>query len=426
MPRQPAPDPAVRTFRRNYAFHVANGLLAGFGDALVDSRLIVTAFLSQLTGSNVLIGLIAPLRDTGWFLPQMFVSHWVERAPRKIEVYRAVTIVRAVTWLLLVGAVFLITDPAALLVVFFLCTLMLSTASGIAGLPFMIVTTKVIPAPRRATLFGLRQSLGGLLGVLAGGAVVLILGGGSGLEFPKNYALLFAAAAVLNIAANSAFGQIQEPPDAGPPREARMRSELRGAWRIARTDADYQRYMLARFAMVIGGAGVPFLTVFAKRELNLDGGALGTLLSITLASGLLSNLAWARLSDKRGNRLTILVGAALGLAYCGAALLQTTHALALTPEAARVALTATFAVGGVMTAALNVSAGPLIMELAPAESRSLYFGMTNTLLGVVMLGASLIGLIVDRLGFGALYAFAAAAFAFALFQLYRLREPRSR
>lgn len=425
-PGERAPDSAARTYRRNYAFHVANGLLAGFGDALVDSRLIVTAFLSQLTGSNVLIGLIAPLRDTGWFLPQMFVSHLVERAPRKIDVYRAVTLVRAATWVLLVAAMFLITDPTALLVVFFLCTLLLSTASGVAGLPFMIVTTKVIPAPRRATLFGLRQSLGGLLGVLAGGAVVLILGGGSGLEFPRNYALLFAAAAALNIAANSAFGQIDEPPDDGPPRAARMRGELRRAWRIARTDADYGRYMLARFAMVVGGAGVPFLTVFAKRELSLDGGALGTLLSITLASGLISNLAWARLSDKRGNRLTILAGAGLGLVFCGAALLQTTRAIALPPDAVRAALAATFVVGGVMSAALNVSAGPLIMELAPAERRSLYFGLTNTLLGVVMLATSLIGLIVDRLGFGALYAFAAAAYAFAVFQLLRLREPRSR
>lgn len=424
---RPNPPPATeREYRRNYAFHIANGLFAGFGDALVDSRLIVTAFLSQLTSSNVLIGLIAPLRDTGWFLPQLFVSPLVERAPRKIDVYRAVTVVRAVTWLLLVGAVFLITDPGPLLLVFFLCTLLLSTASGVAGLPFMIVTTKVIPAQRRATLFGVRQSLGGMLGVLAGGAVVVILGGGVGLDFPRNYALLFAAAAVLNITANWAFGQITEQADLAPRKDAHMRGEFRRAWRIARTDGEYRKYMLARFAIIVGAASVPFLTVFAKRELTLDGGALGTLLSITLASSLVSNLAWARLSDKRGNRLTLLVGALLGGLYCAVAVAQTSHALQPSPEVSRVMLAATFVIGGVMTAAVNVSSGPLIMELAPVERRSLYFGLTNSLLGVIMLATSLIGLIVDRFGFTALYVFAAAAYGFALVQLFRLKEPRSR
>jgi len=95
-----------KIYRRNFVLHVINGALSGLGDALMDSRLIITAFLSQLTTSNVLIGLIAPLRDTGWFLPQLFITGLVERAPVKLDVYRATTVARAITWGLLLAAVF--------------------------------------------------------------------------------------------------------------------------------------------------------------------------------------------------------------------------------------------------------------------------------------------------------------------------------
>lgn len=81
----------MSTDRRNFILHVLNGVLFFISEAFTDPNLVVTAFLSQLTPSNVLIGLLAPLRDTGWFLPQLFISPWVERKPVKVRVYATVT-----------------------------------------------------------------------------------------------------------------------------------------------------------------------------------------------------------------------------------------------------------------------------------------------------------------------------------------------
>ena len=55
--------------QRNFLLHVLNGIFFAMSEAMTDIQLITTALLSQLTTSSVLIGLLAPLRDTGWFVP---------------------------------------------------------------------------------------------------------------------------------------------------------------------------------------------------------------------------------------------------------------------------------------------------------------------------------------------------------------------
>ena len=63
-----------KLYRRNFIYSMGNALFYAFGESLVDTRVVMTAFLSQLTSSNTLIALLAPMRQTGWFLPQFFAA----------------------------------------------------------------------------------------------------------------------------------------------------------------------------------------------------------------------------------------------------------------------------------------------------------------------------------------------------------------
>lgn len=401
--------------------HVINGALSGLGDALMDSRLIITAFLSQLTTSNVLIGLIAPLRDTGWFLPQLFITGLVERAPVKLDVYRATTIARAITWGLLIAAVFTIRDPGLLLFAFSVCVLSLAIASGVAGLPFMTVTAKLIPPNQRSTLFGLRQSTGGLLGALAGGALAFVLGGGLGLTYPQNFGAAFAGAAISNLIANYLFGLMVEKPEPVAAAQPPMLKNLRRAWDVARNDKTYRTYLIARSAILTGAASLAFLTVYAKRQMHVPDTTLGTFVPLTLITSLVSNMLWGRLADRRGGKLTLMLGALVGILFCALAVALTSGSVSGASAMAVPVLAAAFVAGGICNSAITVAGSPLVMEIAPAENRSLYFGLTNTALGIMMLLTSLLGVIVDQLGFMALFIFAALAFAFSVFQFGRMK-----
>ena len=63
-----------REVKRSFILNVVNGTLFEFAERLIDPPLVLTWFVSQLTTSNLLIGLVAPLGQAGWYLPQIFVS----------------------------------------------------------------------------------------------------------------------------------------------------------------------------------------------------------------------------------------------------------------------------------------------------------------------------------------------------------------
>ena len=82
--------------KRNFALGVINGGLFVFAEALMSIDTVLTWFVQQLGGSNFLIGLVGPMRDAGWFLPQLFVSHRLQREPLKMPLYRRAAAVRSV------------------------------------------------------------------------------------------------------------------------------------------------------------------------------------------------------------------------------------------------------------------------------------------------------------------------------------------
>ena len=84
-----------REVRRSFALGVFNGAAFRFAEAVTDPPLVLTWFVSRLTTSNLLIGLVGPMGDAGWFLPQMFVANHIQRMPRKMPSYALSAVVPA-------------------------------------------------------------------------------------------------------------------------------------------------------------------------------------------------------------------------------------------------------------------------------------------------------------------------------------------
>jgi MFS family permease len=409
----------MSTDRRNFILHVVNGVLFFISEAFTDPNLVVTAFLSQLTPSNVLIGLLAPLRDTGWFLPQLFISPWIERQPVKVRVYAAMTYIRSAGWILLVLSMFLIDQLNVLLIAFFGFMVLISLSAGFAGLPFMTVTQKVIPKNRLGTLFGLRLFIGGGLSILASGLVGVILAGhvfGLTLHFPDNYALLFAISTVFFIAGCAVFTFIKEKPDEVPARATPLQVQFGRAGEVLKGDPRFLTFLFMRIALLFALTCIPFITVYAKRVLHVSDATIGALVPVALIAGLSSNLIWARINDRRSSRTVLALCSSLGLLLCGIAL-----ALVRWGSSATWLLPAAYALGGIISSGIGVSTTPQMIEIVPAGQGPLYFGLLNTLLGVAMLFTSLVGVIVDQLGFVALFVFCGLCFAMALERVLRLR-----
>ena len=410
--------PVTDISRRNFTFHLLNGVFIAISEAMTDINLIMTALLSQLTTSSVLIGLLAPLRDTGWFLPQLFISNQVERVRHKIVFYRAATIFRIGGWVALTLCFLLIEDRTILLYAFIACMVVVSFSGGIGGLGYMTVTAKVIPAKRRGLLFSLRELIGGGLSIVMGGVGALILSGKLAnlpALFPHNYGVLFGVATIFFAIGSISFGLIVEPADSVSARVTPMVQQLRRAWHVLKTDPHFRHFIFTRAAILFARAGLPFITVFAKRNMHVSDALVASLVSVTLGSALVASLALGRLNDRRGSGTVLIIASLLGIVQCACALL-----LLVMPST--VLLIIAFVVGGVSTVGYNISLMPLLFDVIPTSERPLYIGLTNSLLGVVLVFTSLVGVIVDLAGFAVLFIFCAGCFALAFERVTKLRK----
>ena len=418
---------AQRHLRRNFSLGVLNGAFFNFYSALLDPSLVLSWFVSQLTTSNFLIGLIVPIQGGGWFLPQLVISSYLQRRQRKLPFYARVAGVRVAIWGLMTLAVFLIEDPAVLLAVFFTLLAAYSLTAGLAGICFIDIVAKVIPSTRRGAFFGWRRFLGGFLALGGSLLVKYILDEGRGLTFPDNYAILFLLSFFILCVAVACFILIVEPLEPVSKKRVTLGRQFRRALDLPRRDANYRRFLTMRLLLMAAEIATPFYIVYAKRALSVSVGMVGVYLTGSTLASFASNLLWGRISDRRGNKLLIVLTTLLGL-FIPLTALSIVLLANLWPglrEFAPGLFALVFVLSGGFKSGSMIGNMNFLLEIAPADNRPLYVGFTNTIMGVALLAASVGGLIVDLVGFTVLFSLALAFYALALLSTLRLQEPRA-
>lgn len=150
--------PESSLLRRNTRLGVINGWLVFVGDGFFNVTVVVAGFASRLGASNAVIGLLPSIYLGGYMLPQLLVASKVSSLPYKLPVYRSAAGLRAGSYVSMVLISALLWQRPALCLGLFLLALSINAlASGIAGLPFLEVVSKTIPAPKRAAFFALRN-----------------------------------------------------------------------------------------------------------------------------------------------------------------------------------------------------------------------------------------------------------------------------
>lgn len=412
-----------REIRRSFILGVVNGALFEFAERLIDPPLVLTWFVSRLTSSNLFIGLVAPLGDAGWFLPQVFISGLVQRMPRKMLSYIGAAVIRAISWFLVAAAVWMVDDPIFLLVAFFILYGVARLAAGLGGLGFFEVVAKTIPANRRGSFFAWRMLTGGLLGLGAGVVTREVL---NRFPFPRGHALLFVTYGAVITPAMLAFSIIREPPGTAIPSAPTLRQQLQRAGHLLRTNAVFRRYMGVRTALGLAGIALPFYGVYARNVLGAPEGMVGIYVATRVAAGLVANLPWGFVSDRKGNRMVTL-WLSLGNAFTSLVALALAGWVTISPGwgpwLPYLALPL-FLLNGALTPALALVGYNFLLELVPEAERPLYLGLSNTLIGIVVLISGFGGLVVDLLGYAGLFGLSALLYLLAWWWSRGLPEPR--
>ncbi len=389
--------------------------------------MVLTWFVSQLTTSSFLVGLILPIYNGGWFLPQLLVSNYLQGRERKLPLYSAMAVVRSLSWALIALILFLWEgDPGPLLAIFFILLTVRSLATGLSGLSFMDVVGKTIPATRRGSFFARRRFLGGILALGGGLLVKYVLDERSGLPFPDNFALLFFLFFLTASVAMASFSLIVEPIEPVRRGSASLLGQFWRAIELLRGDINYRRFLATRLSLMAAEVAVPFYIIYAKQVLAIPAGMVGIYLIASTMMGILSNLAWGRISDQCGNRLVIGLTSLMGLLVPLLALLTLplVRLIKGPTEMASYAFVPVFALLGLFRTGLFIGGINFLLDLAPVNERPVYIGFTNTLVGIIVFASATGGIIVDLAGLRILFYLAAVFYSLAIFFAWRLQEPR--
>ena len=413
-----------KQIKHNFNICIFNGAIYLFASSLIDPTLVLVTFLSNFTQSALLLGLVVPITQAGWSLPQLWISGSIQNQPLKIRLYRKTAIIRIISWGILAATINLVDNPQLLLILFFISFSISSLASGLGGLPFMEIISKTIPANRRGELFAWRLGIGGLLSIAGGVIVQWILSPKSPFQQMHSYGILVIAYFILASISIIFIFFIEEKKDELVQPRRSVNHQLKEGISLFRNNLNFRKFISYQTMMIFSGVAVPFFAIFVQQQLNGDKSWIGIYLIINAITNLAANLLFGRISRRISNKLILRFASISGLTMSiwvfTLALLA--KPLYLSPLAASWALAPAFVFSAIRQTGVTVAGNPILLSITPPQSRSLMLGFTQTLLGIVLLISGFSGLIIDWFGFMGLFILTLIASLLALIYVKEIQE----
>lgn len=420
-----------RTYRQNMAFGVASGALFMLGDTLIHPTIVLALFVSQISSSNMLVGLVPALATGVWYLPQLLCAALVQGRPRLLPFATWSLALRTVAIIAFGILGFSVGDrhPSFLLVAFFVCYSIYNLAAGFANVPTVDVLARAVPGNRLGFLFGQRNLWGGVLGFLAGFLIQDILARKN--QFPANFALLFLASATALALGVYATARLREPAMTYQPQRSTLANQLRAAPETIR-NVPFRRFLSFRVLLSLATLADPFYIVYAERQLGAPATVVGVYISAMTIARFASNLFWSPLADRRGSRLVLQLSALIQMTVPLFALVLPSI-LRWGPIDSRIPSGShllaylfglVFVAYGLTNSGQALANMTYVLDFAPEQERTAYVGLINSILGVVAFIPLVGGTLLDYFGFQVLFSIAFLIDFAAVLASGALHEPR--
>jgi MFS family permease len=407
-----------KNVRFNFAVGIVDGAFFGIGLGFASYATFLPLFISTLTDSGLLLGLVGAMHYIGWQLPQLLTANLVARMRRYKPLVMLLTLNERVPFLAL--ALVAVAVPAigttAALILALLCVTWQAMGGGLTATAWQSMIAKIMPPERRGTFYGVQSAAAN--GLSSGSALVagmiLVAAGGSS----QGFALCFLLAAVLMMASFLVLGMTREPL---APAEQVITRTSREFWNglrdILRRDTSFRAFLGVRMVAQFATIGVSFFAVYAARRFQADLLTAGLMTGILGLSKTISNPLFGWLGDRYSHRLMFGVGVALAGASAGLALAA--------PQVEWFYLV--FALVGFADAATWTTVMAMTAEYGKEEERPYYIGLANTLIAPATILAPLIGgWLVDHVSYQATFALAVVGAVVAVVLVRLMPEPRER
>jgi MFS family permease len=401
----------LKNLRFNFTVNLLDGAFFGFASGFTSYVTILPLFVSTLTDSPILIGLVPAIHAAGWQLPQLFTAGWISRQKHIKPLVVSLTALERFPYAGLALLAFLLPglDPQVTLVIVFILLVIQGLGAGLTANPWSSMVGKIIPAERRGTFFGLQAGAANLLASVSAVFAGLLLSRFSGWA---GFGWCFLLATIILLLSWIFIALTREPATIRPePEEApQATNSLANLRRILRENGNFRWFLAARLTSQLSLMGYAFYSIYAVNHLAVSKIQIGWMTGVLMGANVLANIGMGWIGDRWGHRSVMKAGLlSMSLSALFAWWAPSGGWFFLVFILAAIGNVATWTVALAMT-----------LEFGTDEERPTYIGLANTLVAPAnILVPFLGGWLASSSGYPTVFALSALGGLFAAFIFHR-------
>lgn len=404
-----------RNLKHNIVMNLADGGIFGMALGFVSFTTILPLFVSTMTDSAILVGLVPAIHNMGWLLPQLFTSKQVARLPALKPNVVINTINERLPIFFLVGVAWLAPTigSSLALILTFLCLIWQGLGAGLTANAWQNMIGKIIPAEILATFFGMQAAASNLLSSIAAIFAGYLL---EEFQGTRGFAYSFMAASLFLFIGWFFLNATREEPTV----RAASATEEVSLWqtiaRVFKTNRPFVWFLISRMLYYLGMMAFAFYMVYAVRKLGMSEIEAGVLTSVLLITQMVANVVLGRISDKWNRKAVIELGAVAGVASCVLAWLA--------PNAGW--FYPVIILEGIANTSFWTIGLAILLEFGSEEDRPTFVGLGNTFIApVAILSPILGGWLADNTNYPLTFLVSAVLGMLAVLVLHFLvKDPR--
>jgi MFS family permease len=398
----------------NFIVNVMDGGFFGLALGFASFSTVLPLFVSSLTHSAVLIGMIPAIHTVGWYLPQVFTAQRVSQLKRYKPMVMFWTIHERVPFLGLALVAWFVPQIGPSIALFLTFTLLVwqGFGGGMAANPWQNMIGKIIPRERWGIFFGSQTAASTLLGAFGVFIAGLVMQNNlPNAGFSKCFLLAIGAFTVSFIALGLTR-EVETPAVASGIERKDFWRDIRS---ILQRDDNFRWFVTARIMAQMGTVGFAFYTVYVVEYYGVNAVTVGILGMILYISQTIFNPILGWLGDYWSHRGVMTLGMFAAAVSAG-----------ITIWASSIEwFYLAYALAGIAYVGIWTIALPMIQGFGQPHEKPSYIGLANTLIApTAFLIPIFAGLLADSAGYKATFlATAIGAVLTALVLIFLLKDP---